>query len=204
MQKINTLVNIEESTKGQKIIAAIYLVTNHLSDTDPIRTTLRSDGISLVSTKHSDRAHVAERINNILGAANLARIINEKNVLIISNEIKNFCRIGSDEILGKLFDDGPHHHNTEKNRMSYMSDSMSLKEKSTKHDAIFVNKNKRQNEILSFINDRKAAGIKDIAILFPDISEKTIQRELSLLVDQGKITKRGSKRWSIYMTVAQS
>jgi predicted HTH transcriptional regulator len=63
-------------------------------------------------------------------------------------------------------------------------------------------KNKRQSDILSFINQRKSAVIKDIAALFPDVSEKTIQRELGALVDAGKITKRGSKRWSIYLAVS--
>jgi DeoR/GlpR family transcriptional regulator of sugar metabolism len=77
------------------------------------------------------------------------------------------------------------------------------KEKSsiTKNVGIFENKNKRQHTILSFINDRKSAAIKDIAALFPDISEKTIQRELGTLVALGKITKRGNKRWSLYMAV---
>jgi predicted HTH transcriptional regulator len=63
-------------------------------------------------------------------------------------------------------------------------------------------KSKRQDDILSFINQRKSAVIKDISTLFPDVSEKTIQRELGALVDAGKITKRGSKRWSIYLAVS--
>jgi predicted HTH transcriptional regulator len=65
----------------------------------------------------------------------------------------------------------------------------------------FIDKNARQDTILSFINDRKSVVIKDIVSLFPDVSEKTIQRELNKLVENGKITKRGSKRWSVYMAV---
>jgi len=63
------------------------------------------------------------------------------------------------------------------------------------------NKSKRQDAILSFINERKSVGIKDIAALFSDTSEKTIQRELATLVATGKVSKRGEKRWSIYMSI---
>jgi DeoR/GlpR family transcriptional regulator of sugar metabolism len=63
------------------------------------------------------------------------------------------------------------------------------------------NKSKRQDAILSLINERKSVGIKDISVLFSDTSEKTIQRELSTLVAAGKITKRGEKRWSVYLSV---
>jgi predicted HTH transcriptional regulator len=64
-----------------------------------------------------------------------------------------------------------------------------------------VGKDSRQEKILSFINERKSAVIKDITALFPEVSEKTIQRELGSLIDTGRITKRGSKRWSMYMAV---
>jgi hypothetical protein len=64
-----------------------------------------------------------------------------------------------------------------------------------------LNKSARQDTILSFINERKSAVIKDIISLFPEVSEKTIQRELNALIDSGRITKRGTKRWSIYMAV---
>ena len=62
-------------------------------------------------------------------------------------------------------------------------------------------KENRKNSILKLINDKKSVVIKDITTLFPDVSEKTIQRELTSLIEEGRITKRGSKRWSIYMAV---
>jgi predicted HTH transcriptional regulator len=69
----------------------------------------------------------------------------------------------------------------------------------TGSDKIYKVKGDRQQTIMTFIDDRKAASIKDISALFTDVSEKTIQRELSSLVASGKISKRGSKRWSVYM-----
>ena len=84
--------------------------------------------------------------------------------------------------------------------MSLIKQEMSFSVK--KFESISDNKYKRQSEILSFINNKKSVAIKDISALFPDVSEKTIQRELGALVSTGKITKRGSKRWSLYMAVS--
>lgn len=44
-------------------------------------------------------------------------------------------------------------------------------------------------------------SIKDIALLFPDVSEKTIQRELNLMIDKGVVRKDGKKRWSRYSLI---
>lgn len=70
------------------------------------------------------------------------------------------------------------------------------------------NTDKRQNRkelILNFITERRIDGqtdgvmIKDILTKIKDISEKTLQRELSALVAKGVLKKIGDKRWSRYM-----
>lgn len=57
----------------------------------------------------------------------------------------------------------------------------------------------RRNAILKIIKDKKEVTIKDISIIIGDCSEKTIQRELSTLVEDGVLKKVGEKRWSKYM-----
>lgn len=199
MQKthiLNTHTDLSDISKGQKIVAAIYLVTNHLVDTDPIKTTLRNLSVSLIDSVVDQRAYFSNKAINLLGAATIAGIINEKNVSIISAEIKTYAAHPTENLFGSFFD---HKQTTDK---KILSDSMSLKDNTDKkYEAIYENKSKRQSDILSFINEKKAVGIKDISALFLDVSEKTIQRELGTLVEKGKITKRGSKRWSIYMAL---
>jgi hypothetical protein len=67
---------------------------------------------------------------------------------------------------------------------------------------------KRQNRkdlILRFITEQRLQGkndgvmIKDIVTKIKDISEKTVQRELSALVAKGVLRKIGDKRWSRYV-----
>ncbi len=63
--------------------------------------------------------------------------------------------------------------------------------------------NKHQSErmslILSFIQKTKRASIKDIAAVVKGCSEKTIQRELGALIEQGLVRKEGERRWSVYL-----
>ncbi|HEV8666643.1 MAG TPA: hypothetical protein VN665_02220 [Candidatus Paceibacterota bacterium] len=58
--------------------------------------------------------------------------------------------------------------------------------------------NKRTSLILEFVRKHKNVSIKDIAKVIKGFSEKTIQRELTLLISQGLVEKRGERRWSIY------
>ena len=56
----------------------------------------------------------------------------------------------------------------------------------------------RQEAILSVIKNKREASIKDISTMIHDVSEKTIQRELSTLITAGMVLKKGERRWSTY------
>lgn len=58
--------------------------------------------------------------------------------------------------------------------------------------------NKRTSLILEFVRKHKNVSIKDISKVIRGFSEKTIQRELTALIQQGLVEKRGERRWSIY------
>ncbi|OGG61269.1 hypothetical protein A3C87_01585 [Candidatus Kaiserbacteria bacterium RIFCSPHIGHO2_02_FULL_49_34] len=47
-----------------------------------------------------------------------------------------------------------------------------------------------------------ASSIKDISRAFPDVSEKTVQREVNTLIARGAVRKEGEKRWSRYSLVS--
>ncbi|MBP6856271.1 MAG: DeoR family transcriptional regulator [Candidatus Pacebacteria bacterium] len=56
----------------------------------------------------------------------------------------------------------------------------------------------RRNTILKLIKDMREVTIKEVSNVVPDVSEKTIQRELLNLVSEGVLKKTGEKRWSRY------
>ena len=59
-------------------------------------------------------------------------------------------------------------------------------------------KDLRKNTILDFIKGQNDVSIKDIVPNIIGCSEKTIQRELIQLINDGKIRKIGERRWSKY------
>ena len=61
-----------------------------------------------------------------------------------------------------------------------------------------IAKESRRTRILKLIKDNREVAIKDIVSHFPDLSEKTIQRELVSLSDSGVLKKSGERRWSRY------
>ena len=211
--------SIKDSTKGQKIAAALYLVTAHLSDTDPLKATLRDHAVSLLALDATPETHeLALSITDVLGVAVLARLISEKNASIIVLELRHLVTLALGVGDSTTSDLRAHFGDSEDSYTSSLSSSKKTLPRSSslgqfassgavrtgeitsaKAGAQQGTKDKRQAQILSLINDRKSAGIKDIAGLFPETSEKTIQRELGALVASGQITKRGQKRWSVYM-----
>jgi hypothetical protein len=56
----------------------------------------------------------------------------------------------------------------------------------------------RTFKILEIIRQNKGISIKGISAIVRDCSEKTIQRELGTLIDQGLVIREGERRWSIY------
>lgn len=58
---------------------------------------------------------------------------------------------------------------------------------------------KRRDQILDIFKTKKSISMKDLATRITNCTEKTLQRDLSLLIDQGHIEKKGSKRWSTYV-----
>lgn len=56
----------------------------------------------------------------------------------------------------------------------------------------------RRDTILSTIQNRGRANIKDISTVIRGVSEKTIQRELAALIEAGLVEKSGERRWSLY------
>lgn len=61
-----------------------------------------------------------------------------------------------------------------------------------------IAKESRRTRILKLIKDNREVAIKDIVAYFPDLSEKTIQRELVAMSDSGVLKKSGERRWSRY------
>lgn len=59
----------------------------------------------------------------------------------------------------------------------------------------------RRGTILNLVKDKASVNVKDVSAVVTDCSEKTIQRELIALVNEGVLKKEGERRWSTYSLV---
>jgi hypothetical protein len=64
-----------------------------------------------------------------------------------------------------------------------------------------IQKEDRESRIIDVIRDKGVVSIKDISTVIFDVSEKTIQRTLQVLIDKGQIKKEGERRWAKYQLV---
>ncbi|MBP9711099.1 MAG: hypothetical protein KBD50_02470 [Candidatus Pacebacteria bacterium] len=62
----------------------------------------------------------------------------------------------------------------------------------------------RITKILEIVRKNKGISIKGISTFVRDCSEKTIQRELGTLIEQGLVVREGERRWSIYRATSTS
>lgn len=192
-----------KDTKGQKLVAAVFLVTAHLSDTSALKTHLRDSVLCLIKEDGTRALAVARALTTILEGAAYAKEISIKNASIISYEVSRYVALEDThvETVVSMFElETP----TPKMSFSSPSTTSATQQKRLQKDTIqkpneFFLKSQRKDDIMSFINSRSATTLKDIQSAYPTISEKTIQRDLAVLVGEGSIAKQGSKRWSLYL-----
>ncbi len=79
-----------------------------------------------------------------------------------------------------------------------VSDSPQVQKSLKDFSPVSVKKNSRRSIIINLLKRKKEIMIKDVSPLISGCSEKTIQRELLAMVDDGILKKIGEKRWSRY------
>lgn len=205
--------------KAQKIVSALYLITDHIKDSDTMKWEIREEGLAFVSGAHlfgttvpveKDHArqiiiNCSEKLNSLLNISLISSLISSVNVSIVIHEIDSLISFINKE------------NSVENNLSGYiLSDSffatdtkpeidkghLNLSRTSEKHrnKALVVKdkKNNRQENIINLLKKDSNLTIKDFARVIKDCSEKTIQRELILLVEKGVIKRIGERRWSTY------
>ena len=76
--------------------------------------------------------------------------------------------------------------------------SVGMSESMSDREPIKDKNSDRREAIKDILKSKGPSYIKDISTVIRDVSEKTIQRELQAMVDEGEITKSGERRWTTY------
>jgi hypothetical protein len=208
--------------KTEKIASAAYLLTGLFDDKEPLKWEIRSLSSRLISKsvgKRDIRSEAQEMLSLFTVAKN-AGLVSETNHGIFETEITKLITGAEEapkEALVTSFFEEPAAHALESKptqTVSFIKDKTDAperprlmprperevqKEKPLREfGAVAVKKNTRQSVIINLLKRKKEIMIKDVAPLIEGVSEKTIQRELLAMVDQGVIKKEGEKRWSRY------
>lgn len=219
--------------KTEKLVSAIYLLSNFISDKEPLKWQLRDTGVQLLSDSLSLSVNSGAGLNitvnnfisltlrfvSFLEVARISALVSEMNYNILKFEFESLIQsvehaVKHDHPKNLLFPEN-FFSVTETPAPDTLSKGQTVSDRNASPIDLSVNrsfvkpthvkpiknlsdKNSRQHVILSLLKKNPELGIKDFVSAIHDCSEKTIQRELVLLVSKGQIKKAGEKRWSKY------
>ena len=248
--------SVSLARKCERLATALYLVTNFLSDTEPMKSRLRNLSLDLVrdstsaryggiaaesSVLENLRGNISETLS-LLELSFIAGLVSEMNFSILKREyaslrdkvdVKKASRESrTDAILGDTFfgssftevSIGHSHKGQREQKDIQMSDrnhvqipapsssqnykvqprassstpSLSSPKTYKPEASLDIGRVARRTRILKLIKDNREVTIKDISNHFPELSEKTIQRELVSLTEAHILKKSGERRWSRY------
>jgi hypothetical protein len=210
--------------KTEKISAALYMLSNLLKDSEPLKNEWRSIGLELLSQALNlvNKKQISGTLLKALSTieiAYLSDLISGMNYNIFKHELQTFLKLVEDAnwlansngviLSGDFFDVG----NTPINNspivsplgvlkdMNNLSNRMSVKKENLPLRDNKAESSNRQSVIISLLKKGNELGIKDFVTAITGCSEKTVQRELSAMVSKGQIKKTGEKRWSRYSLI---
>lgn len=214
-------------TKAERLSTAIHLVTRFMDGDEPLRRNLRSESLKLLSRIFileegggDSITAIISRTISLLDIAYRTQYISEMNWSVIREEYLSLGRFIEERNPGATFDTNaltksffatpkPAELPRERGKtvasgikdkiISKRQNSTSrVKSRKSESPIIRERKNGRRTAILKLIKERKKVGVRDVAEVITGVSEKTLQRELISLVEEGILKKEGERRWSTY------
>lgn len=208
--------------KTEKIVSALYLITDFIKDSDPVKWEIREKCMSLISTSSTmngtllaDKNYLLQtyfsfsmELLSLMRVISNSGLISNMNFSIITKELEllvDFMKKQSAHnahpegfvLSEKFFEtDMPISEKTYENIGSdkgHVKGQIQKDKEQTKDK-----KNNRQDNILNLLKKSSNLTIRDFAKVITNCSEKTIQRELISLVKNGIVKKIGERRWSTY------
>lgn len=210
--------------KTEKVVLVTFLLTDFISDNDSLKDKIKDNLHQLVNfvckfvgNTKSDSEIVGEikvsllRLNSLYNIAEVSGYFSSMNASVLRSEISNLIKL-IDE-LGNSIDDNylpeikTNYFNVDiKGQRGYartdekrqIKDNLNTVSKVSIRDTKGQDVTDRVNKIIGVLKDKGQVSIKDISSVIIDCSEKTIQRTLNSLIDEGKIKKTGERRWARY------
>ncbi len=214
--------------KAERLAKAVYLIAPAFTESTPLRERIDAIAIGLVDAAilppgpgRTALARELLTLSSVLAIARTSGLLSAMNADLISREAQFLLQeIAAYEEPRLTLDEVPTLSSIAKNavtsegrqqptlpltaapRPAKGPKTTSVVRTSVKDTSEPQNHIKdRREAIVSVIKSKGTASIRDIAHNVRGVSEKTVQRELQALVEQGVLTKKGERRWSTYALV---
>lgn len=216
--------------RAERIAAALHLVTNHVPENEPIRTSVRTGAIellalllglrsgfrSLASEKGQASLAAIRELISLVRLLAVAGYVSSQNVSAIAealDELGSLIVVSQRSVLAEQVsisrEDLLPAQKTSLRTDTHVKNTQrtigrpttSSAQKDKEKDVSDPN-SARSGQIMDILKLGGILGIKDISANLPQYSEKMIQRELADLVDANRVKKIGAKRWSRYQIVS--
>lgn len=110
-----------------------------------------------------------------------------------SNRLRSVARVTYDPALDALETDESKGHS-----QGHIKDTQEVPQGQKGREVQKAGNGERRESILAVLRSKGPSYIKDISMIVRGVSEKTIQRELSVLVTEGVVKRKGDRRWTTY------
>ncbi len=230
----------------QKLTAALYRVTELMSDREPIKWTLRDKAIDVLngimsirqgSNNYNEIMSFLDNIRSIFSLFSVGIYVSKRNFEILDREYEKLKDILEKQKDNLITDNNILLPEIDPKTQIYSLENIE-REKDFLNKSLLIGQNNKKdffaeqaeqkenkNETLNSDDDRKTRQISgnskvlnserreklllalknegaktagELSVLVPDVSSKTIQRDLIELIQNGLIQAKGEKRWRKY------
>lgn len=203
------------SLKVGKLTSAIYILTNFLSDNEPMKWKVRSRALDLFSHlqkslsiasdfKTFELEKFVSLVNELVAILDLSvasQLISEMNFGLLKREylkLIDVMTVANRNLAGVIAEASSLTIKDIKDKGQRLDSGLEVKDITTNTTARPYKVNNRVETILNFLREKGDSSVRDIARVIPELSAKTIQRELNTLLQVGKVKREGDRRWSRY------
>lgn len=208
---------INEFSNGVKLTNTVYKILEFFPEADPLknrakdRALLIMEHLILIKKEHTEcpgwvsfqeekvKSQLIEDIDILLGYLWVAKSqgwLNSSNFLIISNEYEKIKKdikpiieptmklpgIDVLEVKENLLAE-------DQSQQEHILNKEESKEQNNYNN--LINISERQKKIIEFLNNNKRAQVMDLQTVLPDVTKRTIRRDLDELLNSGKIIRMG-------------
>lgn len=212
--------------KTEKIVSVIFYIISHIEDNK--RTEVHTSQLSKIALEthqialkslglyeHEAKNGLEELIMNLVALEGTIQIASAGGVLsqdlqqLLLNEIdavqrtikNHFTKTETPITLGPVLQQA-HGQNTQSSPSARRRRaSVPQNDLSTSAKGVYQSLPDRAERIKTVLEAAGEASIKDISNIVTDCSEKTIQRQLNSLIENGLVKRVGERRWSRYSLV---